>query len=136
VSPALVAPVAADDVAAALADIVTAAPVEGTVELSGPEVFRLPDIVESAVAAKGDNRVVVADPGATYFGATLGDRTLLAGAEARIGGLHFATWLGAQGLYHVGDTANVTALATVYPPIAAGAAGRPGSARPASFPQS
>jgi uncharacterized protein YbjT (DUF2867 family) len=128
VSPALVAPVAADDVAGALADIVMAAPLGATVELSGPEVFRLSDVVESAMNAKGDNRVVVADPGAVYFGAALGDRTLLPSEAARVGHLRFATWLGAQGLYHVGDTANVQSVGTAYPVGLAGAVERPRAA--------
>jgi uncharacterized protein YbjT (DUF2867 family) len=105
VSPALVKPVAADDVAAALAAIAVATPKDGLVELAGPEAFRLCDIVDGALAAKGDPREVVVDADATYFGTRLDTDTLMPGAHPRIGALRYATWLFSQGLHHNGDPA-------------------------------
>src|SRR5687767_15128344 len=69
-------PLAADDVAAALADVVVGAPVNGIVELAGPETLPIAEFVGRYLAASGDKRTVVADPQARYFGAALDDRGL------------------------------------------------------------
>lgn len=89
----LVRPVAADDVAAELANIATAAPARGMVELGGPEEFPLADAVGRALAATGDPRPVAADSNARYFGIGLGGRTLLPGTGMRIGPTRLEDWL-------------------------------------------
>jgi uncharacterized protein YbjT (DUF2867 family) len=91
--PALVQPEAADDVAAALADVAVNPPVNGTVELAGPERFRLDELARRVLQAHNDPRQVLADVHARYFGATLDDRSLIPGDDARIAPTHFADWL-------------------------------------------
>jgi uncharacterized protein YbjT (DUF2867 family) len=91
-------PLAADDVAAALADVVAGAPANGVVELAGPESLSIAAFVGKALAAGGDARAVVADPRARYFGAALDGRGLTpAGASPRIGPTRFEEWLSRSG---------------------------------------
>jgi uncharacterized protein YbjT (DUF2867 family) len=92
-SPALVQPVASDDVAAALADVALGAPVNGTVELAGPERVRLADLVRRFLSANQDPRQVVADVHARYFGAELTDQSLTPGDNPRVGPTRFEDWL-------------------------------------------
>jgi uncharacterized protein YbjT (DUF2867 family) len=92
-APVFIQPEAADDVAAALADVAVSAPVNGIVELGGPEKFRLDELVRQLFSAKGDSRSVVADPGALYFGAELHEDSLVPGAGARIAPTRFEDWL-------------------------------------------
>ena len=92
-SPALVQPVVSDDVAAALADLAVGPPVNGMVELAGPERFSLDELVQRFLGAKHDARQVVADIHARYFGAELDDRSLVPGDSPRIGPTHFEDWL-------------------------------------------
>ncbi|HMR29795.1 MAG TPA: SDR family oxidoreductase [Geminicoccaceae bacterium] len=92
-SPAFIQPVASDDVAATLAEVTLAAPLDGTVELGGPDLFSLDECVRQLLAARGDTRQVVADVRARYFGVQLNDRSLVPGGDARIGGTRFADWL-------------------------------------------
>ena len=91
--PALVQPEAADDVAAALAEVAVSAPVHGTVELAGPERFRLDELARRVLQAHNDPRQVLADVHARYFGAELDDRSLVPGDDARIAPTRFADWL-------------------------------------------
>jgi uncharacterized protein YbjT (DUF2867 family) len=92
--PLLFQPEAAGDVAAALADIAAGAPVNGTVELAGPERFRLDELVRRFLAAHDDPRHVVADGDAPYYGIAVTDeRALIPGDNARIGATRFADWL-------------------------------------------
>jgi uncharacterized protein YbjT (DUF2867 family) len=93
VAPALVQPEAADDVAAALAVAAVGAPVNGTVELAGPERFRLDELTRRVLSANGDPRRVTADRRARYFGAELEDRSLIPGDDARIAPTRFEDWL-------------------------------------------
>lgn len=94
---ALMQPVAAADVSAALADVANAKPINGIVELAGPEKLPMADLVRTVLAAKKDNRTVVADPKATYFGYVLDDSTLNPGsASPRITPTHFGDWLRSQ----------------------------------------
>ena len=86
-------PVAADDVAATLAEVATAPALNGIVELGGPERLPLAVFVERFMRATGDGREIVADPLAPYFGAVLDDTSLTPGPEARIGRTSFAAWL-------------------------------------------
>lgn len=93
-SPAFVQPIASDDVAAAMADVALGAPVNGTVEVAGPERVRLAELVQRFLNTKQDTRTVVVDVHARYFGAELNDQSLIPGDSARIGPTHFEDWLG------------------------------------------
>jgi uncharacterized protein YbjT (DUF2867 family) len=86
-------PMAADDVASALAMIAVGPPVNGTVEIGGPEQFRVDDLVRRQLAALKDPREVIADPNALYSGAKISERTLLPGDNARLGETRFETWV-------------------------------------------
>jgi len=92
-APALVRPQAADDVAAALAEIAVADPLNATIELAGPEAFRLDEIARRVLSAKHDERPVVADLDARYFGAKLDDESLAPGQNPRIAPTRFDDWL-------------------------------------------
>jgi uncharacterized protein YbjT (DUF2867 family) len=93
-APVLIQPVAADDVADAVSRIAVAAPINGIVEVAGPEQFRLDELVRRALGARPDPREVIADPDARYFGAVLGERTLVPGGDATLGETRFEDWLG------------------------------------------
>lgn len=95
-SPASVQPIASDDVADALAEVSLAAPVNGTVEIAGPERLPLAELVRQFLKVKHDPRTVVEDVDARYFGAVLNDRTLVPGDKPRIGRTHFEGWLDQQ----------------------------------------
>src|ERR1700720_4193349 len=90
---ALIQPMAADDVASAVSRIAMGSPVNGTVEVGGPEKFRLDELVRRGLAARNDPREVVADPHARYYGVELSKKTLIPGDHARLGETHFETWL-------------------------------------------
>jgi uncharacterized protein YbjT (DUF2867 family) len=92
-SPALIQPVASDDVAAALADVALADPVMDIVELAGPESLSLDEFGRKYLAAIGDPRRVVADIHARYFGVELDDRSLTPGNHPRLGAIRFEDWL-------------------------------------------
>ena len=91
--PVLFQPMAADDVATAVARIAVGPPVNGIVEIGGPEQFRLDELVRRRLASLNDPREVIADPKALYSGATISERTLVPGNNARLGETHFETWL-------------------------------------------
>jgi uncharacterized protein YbjT (DUF2867 family) len=95
--PVLFQPMASSDVAAAVAEVALGSPVSGTVEIAGPEQFRLDEFIRDALAFRDDPREVVADPGARYFGAELGERTLLPGDDALLGRTRFGDWPGRDG---------------------------------------
>jgi uncharacterized protein YbjT (DUF2867 family) len=90
--PALMQPIVSDDVAAALADVTLGAPVNGTIELAGPEQFRLDELVRRFLSANQDARQVVADVHARYFGAELNDHSLVPGDNPRIAPTRFEDW--------------------------------------------
>jgi uncharacterized protein YbjT (DUF2867 family) len=92
-APVLVQPEAADDVAAALADIAVGEPVNGTVELAGPEQFRLDELAQHVLRANNDSRQVTSDVHARYFGAELDEHSLTPGSSPRIAPTHFEDWL-------------------------------------------
>jgi uncharacterized protein YbjT (DUF2867 family) len=92
-SPAFMQPIVSDDVAAALAEIMLGPPVNGTVELAGPERLRLDELVRRFLSAKQDARQVVTDVHARYFGIELNDQSLTPGDNPRIGPTRFADWL-------------------------------------------
>lgn len=91
-SPAFVQPIASDDVADAMADVALGTPVNGVTEIAGPERFRLNELVTRYLKATGDNREVVADPDAKYFGARLEDGSLVTDNASRFGKLGFEQW--------------------------------------------
>ncbi|MDC7745602.1 MULTISPECIES: SDR family oxidoreductase [Rhizobium] len=95
-SPAYVQPIASDDVADVMAEVALAAPVNGTIEIGGPEKVRLTEIVTRLFKATNDPRQVVADPHARYFGVELEDNSLVTGAKARLGRIRFDDWLSRQ----------------------------------------
>ena len=92
-APVLIQPMAADDVAAAVARIAVGAPVNGIVEVGGPQPFRLDEFVLQGLRAHDDPRTVVTDPGAGYFGVEIDERTLVPGQNALLGETRFDTWL-------------------------------------------
>jgi uncharacterized protein YbjT (DUF2867 family) len=91
--PALVQPEAADDVATALADVALGSPLDDTVELAGPEAFRLDELAWRLLKAVDDRRILTTDVHARYFGAELDDRSLTPGDDARIALTRFEEWL-------------------------------------------
>jgi uncharacterized protein YbjT (DUF2867 family) len=91
--PVLFQPIAADDVASALARISVGPPVNGIVEIAGPEQFRVDELVRRRLASLKDPREIVADPNALYSGAKIGERTLLPGKNAQLGETRFENWL-------------------------------------------
>jgi len=100
-SPALIQPLASDDVVAALADVALATPVNGTVEVAGPEAMPLDELVRRFLRATEDTRKVVPDVHARYFGDVLDDQSLTPGRNPRLGAIHFEDWL-AQSTAHAG----------------------------------
>jgi len=92
-SPALVQPIASDDVSDAMTDIALAAPVNGTIEIAGSERVRLSELVGRYLKATKDPRKAVADTRALYFGLELNDQSLVPGDNPRIGATRFDDWL-------------------------------------------
>lgn len=95
VSDGLIQPIAADDVATAIARIATTGPA-GDVEIAGPEAFPLAEFVQGWLDAKGDTRTVVSAHGATYFGAVIDERTILPVEGAQIFEATYVNWLKTQ----------------------------------------
>jgi uncharacterized protein YbjT (DUF2867 family) len=93
VSNALFQPVFSANVVEALAELTVGSPVNGTVEVGGPERFRMSELVQRVLRANGDTREVIGDAHARYFGAELTDESLVAGPNARIGSKRFEAWL-------------------------------------------
>ena len=91
--PVLMQPIAADDVAAVMADVALAEPLNGTFELAGPEPIRQDDLVRQFLKATGDARTVIADPQALYYGLSVNDQSLTPGDNPRLGTIRFGDWL-------------------------------------------
>jgi uncharacterized protein YbjT (DUF2867 family) len=91
--PALIQPMSADDVASGLAKVATDSPVNGMVEIGGPEQFRLDEIVRRDLAAFQDPREVIADPHGKYYGIQVSERSLVPENNARLGETRFEDWL-------------------------------------------
>jgi uncharacterized protein YbjT (DUF2867 family) len=91
--PVFFQPMAAEDVASAVATIAVAQPANAIVEIAGPEQFRVDELVRRRLASLKDLREVVSDPDARYSGAKIGERTLVPGKNARLGETRFETWL-------------------------------------------
>jgi uncharacterized protein YbjT (DUF2867 family) len=94
--PALIQPMAADDVASGVGRVSVGAPLNGMVEIAGPEQFRLDELIRGALMTREDPREVVADPQARYFGINPTERELLPGADARLAETRFSDWLQQQ----------------------------------------
>jgi uncharacterized protein YbjT (DUF2867 family) len=94
--PALMQPIASDDVAAALAEVVAEQPTNATIDIAGPERLGQDELVRRFLAAEHDNRQVVTDPAARYFGALLDETSLVPLGQARLGTIGLADWLGAR----------------------------------------
>jgi len=93
VSPALFQPIAAEDVADALVDVALAPPVNGIVEVAGPEALGLDEAVRQYLRANKDQRQVITDAQAGYYGVQITDQLLTPGSNPRLGQTRFATWL-------------------------------------------
>ncbi|MEV4410804.1 SDR family oxidoreductase [Catellatospora sp. NPDC049609] len=96
VPPALMQPIAADDVAAALARVVAEQPANATIDIAGPERFGQDELVRRFLTAENDSRTVVTDPQAPYFGAIMQETSLVPLGEARLGTVSLADYLAAR----------------------------------------
>src|ERR1700730_8550257 len=114
--PVLFQPMAADDVASAVGRIAVGAPVNGIVEIAGPEQFRIDELVRRRLATLKDPREVIADPNALYSGAKRSGKTLVPGDNARLGETSFEAW--------VAQSAKPIASANPQSPVGAVAASR------------
>ncbi len=90
---ALIQPMAGDDVASAVARIATSSPVNGTVEIGGPEKYHLDELIRLDLAARKDPREVITDPQGRYYGVTVTERALVPDDNAQLGEAHFEDWL-------------------------------------------
>jgi len=93
VAPVLFQPMAADDVASVVAKVALGNPLNATVEVAGPERFRLDELIRQGLRARNDSREVIADVQARYFGALLSESTLIPGANAQLVATRFEDWL-------------------------------------------
>jgi uncharacterized protein YbjT (DUF2867 family) len=94
IAPVLFQPMAAQDVADAVSRVAVGPPLNGVVEVAGPQQFRFDELIRLGLSARHDRREVVADPHARYFGAEVGERVLVPEGEARLGETRFEDWLG------------------------------------------
>ncbi|MEU9457040.1 SDR family oxidoreductase [Streptomyces sp. NPDC048277] len=92
-APVKFQPIYSDDVAAALGRTAVGTPVNGVLEIAGPDVFQLDELIRQVLADKDDARTVVTDPSAPYSGAGLKDTTLVPSSDAQIAETRFADWL-------------------------------------------
>lgn len=93
IAPVLFQPIAADDVADVVAEVSVGAPLNGRIEIAGPERFRFDELIRDLLHGKHDPREVIADPYATYFGAELSQDSLVPGENPRLGARHLRDWL-------------------------------------------
>jgi uncharacterized protein YbjT (DUF2867 family) len=91
--PVFIQPIAADDVASALAKVAVGAPLNGMIEIAGPERYRLDDLIRSLLTTRADAREVITDPKARFFGIAPSERTLLPEDDAHLGQTDFDNWL-------------------------------------------
>jgi len=102
-------PMAAEDVAIGVGRIAVSQPINGTVEIGGPEQFRLDELIRRRLAQLNDPREVITDPHARYAGAELSERTLVPGKDARLGQTTFETWVKQSAGQNVSKNAQTTA---------------------------
>jgi uncharacterized protein YbjT (DUF2867 family)/nitrite reductase/ring-hydroxylating ferredoxin subunit len=124
-APVFIQPMAADDVASSVARTAVDMPLNDTIEIAGPEQFRLDEFIRRGLSARNDRREVVADPDARYFGAELSERTLVPGDDARLGETRFEDWLN--------QTAGQTQNKAPQPAVAVASAGKPVGLRENEF---
>ena len=93
IPPVLFQAIAAADVASAVGRVAVGPPLNGIVEIAGPEVFRLDELIRGRLKGRNDPREVIADPQARYYGIAPSERTLLPGADARLGEIRLDDWL-------------------------------------------
>lgn len=86
-------PMAADDVAKAVCNVAMGSPLNGIVEIAGPESFRFDELIRLGLTARNDPREVVADPHARYFGTELSERSLVPQGDAQLGAIRYEDWL-------------------------------------------
>jgi uncharacterized protein YbjT (DUF2867 family) len=98
--PVLIQPIAAAEVAAAVVSVAVGAPLNGVVEVAGPEQVRFDTLIRQGLSARNDPRKVVADPHARYFGTELSEGSLVAGSGARLGKVRFEDWLSQPAASH------------------------------------
>jgi uncharacterized protein YbjT (DUF2867 family) len=91
--PVLMQPIAADDVAAVVADVALAAPLNSTFDLAGPQPIRQDELVRQFLTETGDARTVIPDPKALYSGTEVNDQSLTPGDNPRLGPTRFEDWL-------------------------------------------
>jgi uncharacterized protein YbjT (DUF2867 family) len=91
--PALMQPIVSDDVAAVMAEVAVKEPLNGTIELAGPEPIRLDELVRKFLSATRDARTVTTDARAGYFGMPVNDQSLTPGDHPRLGPTRFEDWL-------------------------------------------
>lgn len=94
IAPVAFQPIAADDVASALAKVAVSNPLNGTIEIAGPERFRFDEFIRRGLSKRHDPREVIADPHGLYFGAELAENSLVPGDSAKLGHTRFEDWLG------------------------------------------
>ena len=92
-SPVLMQPMVSDDVAAAVADVALGEPMNGLVEIAGPDQIRQDELVRQYLSATGDSRKVITDVDAGYYGIAVNDQSLVPGDNARLGPTHYEDWL-------------------------------------------
>jgi len=95
--PVLFQPIASDDVVGALFDVATSSPMNGAIEIAGPEAFRFDELIRLQLRALNDAREVVADPHAKYFGTELSERSIVPDDNAQLGETRFEDWLNDSG---------------------------------------
>lgn len=93
VAPVLIQPMAAEEVASAVGRVAAGAPLNGTIDIAGPEQFRLDEFIRYALSMRNDPREVVADPHGLYFGAELKERTLVPEGKAELGTIRYDDWI-------------------------------------------
>lgn len=91
--PVLFQPIGSDDVVSALFEVSTSSPLNGAIEIAGPEVFRFDELIRLQLRALNDSREVVADPQARYFGTELSERSIVPDDSAQLGKTRFEDWL-------------------------------------------
>jgi uncharacterized protein YbjT (DUF2867 family) len=97
VPPAFFQPMAADEVVDLVAEVAVRSPANGTIEIGGPEPLRMDELIRRVMSERNDAREVVTDADARYFGAPLEERTLVPGADAKLGVVRFEEWIKAGG---------------------------------------
>ena len=93
VPPVLFQPIAADDVVSAVAKVAISSPLNGSIEIAGPEQFRFDELIRQRLSGLNDSREVIADPHARYFGAEMSEDSLVPVGEAQLGETRFEDWL-------------------------------------------